>query len=181
MHVESVGQQKSDGKLPPHCCKPWTPPHVCAWRRKRVDAWVDVIAEVRRKRTDSMDSVEGFVEEVMMKTCACKDSPADVNGRWSGTRREQVNQRGAGTRPRTARQKEMRRNEQSRETKETIRVYLPRAHVRSSGITREPHAAVPTAPSDALVASQMAAQRGRKRAVRRRVDDRHAARAADMA
>jgi hypothetical protein len=65
MHVESVGQQKSEGKLLPHCCRPWTPPHVCACRAKRLDAWVDVMTDVKRKKADSLDSLERFVEDRM--------------------------------------------------------------------------------------------------------------------
>ena len=70
MHVESFGQQKSDGKLLPHCCSPWTPPHVCACRRKRVDAWVDVIADVKRKKTDILDNLGRLVEGLMAYVCA---------------------------------------------------------------------------------------------------------------
>ena len=30
MHVESLGQQKEDGKSDPHCCRSAFPPHVSA-------------------------------------------------------------------------------------------------------------------------------------------------------
>jgi hypothetical protein len=55
MQVESFGQQKSEGKLPPHCCRPSTPPHVCACRRKRLDACVDVITDAKKKKAEILD------------------------------------------------------------------------------------------------------------------------------
>jgi len=55
MQVESFGQQKSEGKLPPHCCRPSTPPHVCACRKKRPDACVDVITDAKKKKADILD------------------------------------------------------------------------------------------------------------------------------
>lgn len=73
MHVESVGQQKSDGKLPPHCCRPWTPPHVCACRGKRLDAWVDVMADVRRKKRGILDSLGKRIGALMAGVAGCSD------------------------------------------------------------------------------------------------------------
>jgi hypothetical protein len=58
MQVLSLGQQKSDGKLLPHCCRPCTPPQVCACRRKRFDVWIDVTVDASRQKTDILDNLE---------------------------------------------------------------------------------------------------------------------------
>lgn len=119
MHVESVGQQKSEGKLPPHCCRPETPPHVCACLRKRLDACVDVIADVRRRRTDILDSLGKRMEDLMavVMQWRCSGDAVDLI-KMDEDAVELKTVRVPDSR--TVGQKEKRGNEQTRETKETI-------------------------------------------------------------
>lgn len=71
MQVEDLGQQKEDGKSPPHCWSSALPPHVSAWRTKRADACVAVMKKMKRHRTDKRDSlgedVVGAIVVVMGK------------------------------------------------------------------------------------------------------------------
>jgi hypothetical protein len=56
MQVDSLGQQKEDGKPAPHCWKSAIPPHVCACRERRLDACVGVRRNVKRQKTDIRNS-----------------------------------------------------------------------------------------------------------------------------
>ena len=56
MQVDSLGQQKEDGKPVPHCWKFAIPPHVSACRTRRLDACVDVRRDVKRQKTDIRSS-----------------------------------------------------------------------------------------------------------------------------
>jgi hypothetical protein len=56
MQVVSFGQQKSDGKPVPHCCRLALPPHVGACREKIYDASAGAIADIRTQRRDILES-----------------------------------------------------------------------------------------------------------------------------
>ena len=55
MHAVSFGQQKSDGKPVPHCCRLDLPPHVGACRRKMCDACAVAIADETRNRMETLE------------------------------------------------------------------------------------------------------------------------------
>jgi hypothetical protein len=76
-----------------------------------------VITDVRRKKADILEGLKNLVEGLMVKMCVqLQWTRCEENGEYQ-TRG--VNE-DVGTRPRTERQMETRRNEQARETKETI-------------------------------------------------------------
>jgi hypothetical protein len=53
LHLEPVGQQKSEGKPDPHCCRFGFPPHVGACRSEMCDACA--VAAAARSRIDILD------------------------------------------------------------------------------------------------------------------------------
>lgn len=56
MQVVSFGQQKSDGKPVPHCCRLALPPHVGACRAKMYDACAGATADITVQRRDILES-----------------------------------------------------------------------------------------------------------------------------
>jgi len=57
IQVESLGQQKVDGKSPPHCCRLVFPPHASARGNKMLDACVAVMNQMKKHRIDILESL----------------------------------------------------------------------------------------------------------------------------
>jgi hypothetical protein len=68
MHLVPVGQQKSDGKPEPHCCRFDFPPQMGAWRRKMWDA----CADAARKSMDILER-RGRPDEGIMVMLSLED------------------------------------------------------------------------------------------------------------
>lgn len=66
MQVESLGQQKEEGKSDPHCWRPALPPHVSAWRRKRLDACAVGMRDRKRQARDILESLGEGVTGAMV-------------------------------------------------------------------------------------------------------------------
>jgi hypothetical protein len=77
MQVDSLGQQKEDGKPVPHCWRSALPPHVSACRKRRLDARVAVMSDATRKRMDIREAMMVITGRICQYYIEVR--PADLN------------------------------------------------------------------------------------------------------